>query len=113
MYIGEAAKRTGLSIKAIRFYEEIGLIRQLERVGRYRLYKEADIEVLLLIKEAKALGVGLSQLQGVIQYNEGQIDWSTIKVFLHGIRQQLTQQIEDVQQKIASLDICYEQIKPS
>jgi len=112
MYIGEAAKKTGLSIKAIRFYEEKGLIRQPERVGRYRVYSETDIELLILIKEAKALGVTLSQLKGVITYNNNKADWGKIKIFLGEIREQLINQIEDIKKKIDNLDKCYNQINP-
>lgn len=112
MYIGEASKRTGLSIKAIRFYEEVGLINPPERRGRYRVYKDREIELLVLIKEAKALGVSLSQLQGVIVYHDGQVDWAKIKLFLAELRTQLLLQIEDLQEKVINLDACYEQIKP-
>ncbi len=112
MYIGEASKRTGLSIKAIRFYEEKGLIVRPERVGRYRIYKEIDIELLILIREAKELGVTLSQLKGIIVYHEGKVDWAIIKTFLLDIRKQLMQQIDDLNNKVASLDLCYEQINP-
>lgn len=110
MYIGEASQKTGLSIKAIRFYEARGLIKAPERMGRYRVYKESDLELLRLIKEAKAMGISLSQLQQVISYQNGQIDWRTIKTFLAEVRQQLIQRITDIQDKIALLDSCYEQI---
>lgn len=112
MYIGEASKETGLSIKAIRFYEEIGLIRQPERKGRYRVYKETDIELLILIKEAKELGITLSKLKGVITYNNGKVDWVNIKIFLGEIREQLINEIEHINSKIHSLDKCYNQINP-
>jgi DNA-binding transcriptional MerR regulator len=112
MYIGETAKKTGLSIKAIRFYEKIGLIRAPERMGRYRVYQETDIELLILIKEAKELGVTLSQLKGIIVYHDGKVDWANIKVFLAEIRVQMVNQIEEINQKIKSLDLCYQQIKP-
>lgn len=112
MYIGEAAQKTGLSIKAIRFYEAKGLIRAPDRIGRYRVYKDSDIELLILIKEAKELGVTLSQLKGVISFNNAEVDWGNIKLFLAEIRQQLLNQIEDIKQKIDLLDQCYEQINP-
>jgi MerR family copper efflux transcriptional regulator len=112
MYIGEAAKKTGLSIKAIRFYEEKGLIVRPARIGRYRVYKEIDIELLILIKEAKDLGITLSQLKGIIVYHNGKVDWAIIKSFLAEVRAQLILQIDDLKKKIASLDQCYEQIKP-
>lgn len=112
MYIGEASKKTGLSIKAIRFYEKIGLIRQLERKGRYRVYEETHIELLILIKEAKELGITLSKLQGVIVYNKGNVDWQKIKRFLREIRQQLINDIQDIEMKISNLDKCFNQINP-
>jgi len=112
MYIGEASKKTGLSIKAIRFYEEKGLIRRPERVGRYRVYQETDLELLILIKEAKELGVSLSQIKGVIIYNNGKVDWANIKIFLGEIRVHLIKQIDDIKKKIDSLDKCYDQINP-
>lgn len=112
MYIGETSKKTGLSIKAIRFYEAKGLIRRPERKGRYRVYQEADVELLMLIKEAKELGVTLSQLKGVITYSNGKVDWTNIKIFLAEIREQLINQIDDLKKKIDSLDQCYDQINP-
>ena len=112
MYIGEASKKTGLSIKAIRHYEEKGLIKQPERIGRYRVYQEKDIELLILIKEAKELGVTLSQLKGIIVYSNGQVDWANIKIFLAEIRVQLIHQIDDLKMKIDSQDQCYKQINP-
>jgi MerR family copper efflux transcriptional regulator len=112
MYIGEVSKKTGLSIKAIRFYEEKGLIRQPERIGRYRVYQETDIELLILIKEAKEFGVTLSQLKGIIVYNDGKVDWVNIKIFLGEIRVELTNKIADINKKIDSLDKCYDQINP-
>jgi len=112
MYIGEASKKTGVSIKAIRFYEERGLIRQPERIGKYRVYQETDIELLILIKEAKELGVTLTQLEGVITYNNSKVDWGKIKIFLREVREQLINQIDDIKAKIDSLDKCYDQITP-
>ena len=76
------------------------------------MYQETEIELLILIKEAKELGVTLSQLEGVIVYNHGKVDWAKIKIFLAELREQLIHQIDDIQMKIESLDQCYEQISP-
>jgi DNA-binding transcriptional MerR regulator len=110
MYIGEASIKTGLSIKAIRFYEEKGLIMRPERIGRYRVYQEAEVEILILIKEAKALGATINQLKGVIVYSNGKVDWAIIKVFLAEMRLQLLGQIDELNNKINNLDKCYNQI---
>jgi len=112
MYIGETSKRTGLSIKTIRFYEEKGLIRRPKRVGRYRVYQEIDVELLLLIKEAKDLGVTLSQLKGVSIQTNGKVDWGNVKTFLREIRRKLVNQVDDLEKKIDRLDECYDQIIP-
>lgn len=112
MYIGEASKQTGLSIKAIRFYEEKGLIREPKRKGQYRVYDKTDIELLTLIKEAKDLGIPLAKLKSIIIYNNGKVDWGEIKVFLREIREQLISEIEDINKQINNLDKCYNQITP-
>ncbi len=106
MYIGEVSKRTGLSVKAIRFYEVKGLIHKPQRVGRYRVYQETDIDILLLIKEAKELGVTLSQLKGVFVYTDGELDWLQVKLFLGDIKFQLQSKILELQGKINKIDEC-------
>jgi MerR family transcriptional regulator, copper efflux regulator len=110
MYIGEVSRRTGLSVKAIRFYEEKGLIHKPQRVGHYRVYGESDVNLLLLIKEAKSLGVTLSQLKGVVEYIDGEVDWARIKMFLADLRLQLLSAIEDLHRKIEYIDKCSSQI---
>lgn len=113
MYIGEAAKITGLSIKAIRLYEHKGLIKAPIRQGRYRTYNVADIEILSLIAQAKTLGVTLAKLKDVIVYHQGEIDWQRINRFLIEIKHQLSLElaviannIEQVEKCIASIDSC-------
>jgi DNA-binding transcriptional MerR regulator len=88
------------------------LIKEPARLGRYRVYQAADIELLILIKEATQLGVTLSQLKSVISYSDGQIDWQRIKTFLAEVRLQLENEIENIKHKIKQLDQCYQQITP-
>lgn len=106
MYIGEVAKKTGLSIKAIRLYEERGLIMPLPRKGRYRVYSESHIEILNLIKEAKLLGTTLSQLKSAIVYKNGDVDWSYVEKFLSDIKLQLSLQINDLKIKVKRVEKC-------
>ena len=111
MYIGEASKKTGLSVKTIRFYESKGLIKTPRRIGNYRTYREPDIELLLLIKDATQLGISLSKLKGVIEYHKSEVNWMKIKAFLNEVRSDLVNQIELLQSKIVSIDQCCSQIK--
>ncbi|MDO6583605.1 MerR family transcriptional regulator [Photobacterium sp. 2_MG-2023] len=106
MYIGAVSKRTGLSVKAIRLYEDMGLIRVPFRQGNYRVYTETDVEVLQLIKEAKQLGVTLNRLKGVIRYRDGDVDWDRIHCFLLDVRQQLMAEQALLEQKIKRVELC-------
>lgn len=61
--IGEAASRSGVPPKTIRFYEEIGLVGPAERFGNgYRAYDESDIRTLRFIQRARSLGFPLKEV---------------------------------------------------
>ncbi len=63
MHIGELAERTGLSLRTIRHYDEIGLLKPSGRTeGGFRLYTEPDLERLLLIRRMKPLGFALEDM---------------------------------------------------
>ncbi len=65
--IGKAAEATGLSPKAIRYYEKKGLLPARPRTeGGYRLFEESDIKRLLFIRRAKELGIPLLQIAGIL-----------------------------------------------
>ncbi|MCF6263417.1 MAG: MerR family transcriptional regulator [Xanthomonadales bacterium] len=112
MYIGEASKKTNLSIKAIRFYEKKKLIKEPRRVGKYRFYDDSDIELLILIKEATQLGITLAKLEGVIAYKNGKVDWIKIKTFLNEVKADLLHQIDSLKLKVIKIDQCCSQMKP-
>lgn len=110
MYIGEVSKKTGLSVKAIRLYEEKGLIPKAKRLGRYRIFSQSDIELLNLIKEAKELGISLSQLKEVIVFKHDHIDWKLIYEFLEVVKLRIRVQIQELNKKIELIDQCMDQI---
>jgi Cu(I)-responsive transcriptional regulator len=61
--IGEAAARSGVPPKTIRFYEEAGIIAPAPRRGnRYRAYSDADVQTLNFIHRARALGFSLRDI---------------------------------------------------
>ncbi len=65
--IGEAARRSGFTVKALRFYERRGLLPAAGRSpGGYRLYTEADLHRLEFIRQAKALGLALDQIRELV-----------------------------------------------
>ncbi len=65
----EVARRTGLTPRAIRYYEELGLLRPSGRTaGGFRLFTEADIGQLLRINELQTLlGFSLAEIKQTLQ----------------------------------------------
>jgi DNA-binding transcriptional MerR regulator len=67
MQIGEAAERVGLSLRTIRHWDEVGLVVPSARSnGGFRLYTEADIERLALVKTLKPLDFSLEQMRELL-----------------------------------------------
>jgi DNA-binding transcriptional MerR regulator len=62
MDIGEVSKKSGISTSALRYYEEIGLIKSNDRKGLRRQYSERVLETLALITLAKQAGFQLEDL---------------------------------------------------
>ena len=62
-HIGAVARRTHLSIRTIRHYDEVGLVTPTGRSdGGFRLYTEPDVDRLLLIGRMKPLGFSLDEM---------------------------------------------------
>ncbi|MFV2103080.1 MerR family transcriptional regulator [Micromonospora sp. LOL_024] len=65
--IGEVAERTGLSLRTIRYYEEVGLIVPSARSqGGFRLYTDADVDRLQVVKRMKPLEFSLEQMRELL-----------------------------------------------
>ena len=71
MKIGELAKATGLTTKAIRFYEGMGLIAEPARTtSGYRTYKSGDVDRLEFIHKAKRMGLSLEEIRGILHLHD-------------------------------------------
>jgi len=67
MHIGELADRTGLSLRTIRHYDDVGLLPATARTdGGFRVFSEDDFERLMVIKQMKPLGFSLEEMAEIL-----------------------------------------------
>ncbi|WP_268800406.1 MerR family transcriptional regulator [Pseudomonas huanghezhanensis] len=62
MKIGEVAAQMGVSVDALRFYEEKGLIKPHRAANGYRFYSEQTLQLVGYIKLAQQLGFSLREI---------------------------------------------------
>lgn len=68
MHIGELADKTGLSLRTIRHYDEVGLLKPTGRSdGGFRLYTPVDLRRLMLIRRMKPLGFSLDEMAELLR----------------------------------------------
>ncbi len=71
MRIGELAARTGLTVKTLRFYEQVGVLPEpARRPSGYRDYDAAALARLRFVKAAQAAGLTLAEIGQVIAARE-------------------------------------------
>lgn len=67
MDIGRASKASGVSVKMIRHYEEIGLLPKVARTyANYRIYSQNDVHMLRFIKRARTLGFSMEDIKELV-----------------------------------------------
>jgi MerR family transcriptional regulator, copper efflux regulator len=94
--IGAAAKRAGMGIDTVRYYERSGLIKPQTRLeSGYRKYSEAEVSRLRFIKRAQALGFTLKEIGDLLKLS-AQKDVARVKKSAQA-------KLVDVEARIASL----------
>jgi MerR family copper efflux transcriptional regulator len=106
MYIGEVAKLTGASVKAIRHYEALGLLGSVLRSGAYRVYAANEVQLIQLIKQAQRLGFRLAELKVVLAGRTGEPDWLALAAAVEAKRLSVRGEIERLQ----ALDLSLQQV---
>jgi DNA-binding transcriptional MerR regulator len=72
MLIGQLAAATGVTTKALRFYEADGLLPQPDRTAAgYRDYPDAAVDRVTFIRQAQAAGLTLAQIREVLAIRDG------------------------------------------
>ncbi|MEL6707470.1 MAG: redox-sensitive transcriptional activator SoxR [Pseudomonadota bacterium] len=106
--IGDMARRTGLSVSAIRFYEGKGLIEPVRTSGNQRRFLRSDIRRVSFILIAQQLGLALGEIQDLMRsLPHGRTptarDWREIS---RAIRGRLDDQIAQLERTRDRLDGC-------
>jgi MerR family copper efflux transcriptional regulator len=98
MQIGTVAKRIGLSVDAIRFYERNALLPRPPRTqGGFRQYGENDVETLAFIRRVQGLGFKLSEIRGLLSLRGNRLQPCA------PVRRRLEEKLADVQRKLTGL----------
>ena len=70
MNIGDVAKLSGLPIKTIRYYEDIGFIRPQRSANGYRSFRDSDVHKLAFLGRARSLGFTIEDCRALLQLYE-------------------------------------------
>ena len=97
--IGELSREFGVTLRALRFYENKGLISP-HRDGLNRLYSQGDRTRLALILKGKKLGFTLGEIRQMIAAEEGDTDADALSLS----REKCLEQIEMLERQKAELE---------
>lgn len=104
--ITELAQEFDITPRAIRFYEDVGLLEPA-RAGRNRVYTHRDRTRLKLTLRGKRLGLSLQEVKQLVDmYESGSDERPQLEAFLVVLgdhRRQLEQQLEDIQVTLAEI----------
>ena len=106
--IGELARRTGLSVSAIRYYEVRGLVEPIRSGGNQRRFLRGDIRRLSFVLIAQNLGLSLGEIEVELSRlphgrNPTAADWQRIS---KGVRAAIDAKIATLEKTRADLDGC-------
>lgn len=97
--IGLVAKESGVPIKTIRYYEELGLLKASSRTeGGYRLFDTDVLARLNFIKRSQSLGLSLLEIKEFLDvHDQGELPCDHIEIKLKDKIVTITHQIEQLQ----------------
>lgn len=102
--IGEFSKATGLTVKALRHYERLGLISPywIDKYTSYRYYEESQVQQVRRILDLKAMGFSLIQVKNLLKDN---LSTDQQRQVFKGKRQELLRQLASDQKRLERLDL--------
>lgn len=97
MNVGDAARRSGLPAKTIRYYEEIGLVAPDRLANGYRDYSEEDLHFLIFLRRARGLGFGIEECRTLMALYRDK------KRASHDVREVAVAHVAAIDEKISEL----------
>lgn len=98
MQIGAVAKKVGVSVDAVRFYERNGLLPRPPRTeGGFRRYAEGDIETLAFVRRVQGLGFKLREIRGLLRLRGNRLQPCA------PVKRRLEEKLADVRGKLGDL----------
>lgn len=105
MRIGELAKRAGVSVQAVRFYERRRLMRTPRRTAAgYRIYTDNDLEIVTVIKKMQHFGFKLVEIRRVLQLWILPSDTGEASPYARGSRECLREALKLGEKKLQAMD---------
>lgn len=104
--IGRASKASGVSVKMIRHYEAIGLLKNVARTyANYRVYGEDDVHTIRFIKRARTLGFSIEDIRALLSlWQNKSRPSSAVKKIAGGHMEVLKRRITEMQSLVATLE---------
>ena len=99
MNIGQAADRSGVPAKTIRYYESIGLIRPADRTeGNYRDYDDSAVHLLQFLKRARSFGFSIKDCRELVSLY---LDRSRSSADVKALAQR---RVDEIDRKVSELE---------
>lgn len=97
--IGSVAKESGVPIKTIRYYEELGLLKTSGRTeGGFRIFRSDVLARLNFIKRAQRLGLSLAEIKDFLDiHDQGELPCEHVQIKLEDKISEIEQQIQQLQ----------------
>ena len=96
--IGEAARRSGVSAKMLRYYESLGLLGQVHRTDSgYRQYSAGDVHTLRFVKRSRDLGFSMAEVADLISL------WQDRGRTSASVKQIAQRHVDDLSARIAAM----------
>jgi Cu(I)-responsive transcriptional regulator len=103
--IGKAAKESGVSVKMVRHYEALGLLKGVPRTeSNYRVYGENEVHTLRFIKRARKLGFPMADIRELLSLWQNKSRSSaSVKKIAAGHMDELKRKIAEMQSMLTTL----------